>query len=1217
MDSTLKPRLSPLGWLQPPHRAVPKCGVIHVWSPSGGEIADTFATFATWRGWRTEVFVDKDIHAEKLVNGGPSAVCIIADTADEAVLKCARKVSAATALLWVGLRDHFVARCRAVDAGALLYLSQPLDPWQVAAALESLRGSSRANWRLLVVTGSAESAAAYPPSAHSGIEQQVHTLQDGDALLARIASFEPDALVIADDVCGQEAAQLAKVVRSHPNMMALPVVRSPRELLLDTREGSSRTPAALTLARDLTRFRTYVSKWIGESERLLYALHEHAIVSITDDRGRITYVNDMFCQISGYVPQELLGRTHRVVNSGYHPPEHFRALWQCIRQGRIWHGEFCNRRKDGSHYWVASTIVPWLGTDGTPAQYVSIRTDITQQKETEQILRVHRQEFQLIFDSVPAMIWFKDCHNNVLRANRAAALTAGMSPEEIEGRPAAELYPEHAQDYYRDDLQVITSRTPTLGIVEALHTLQGEKRWLRTDKVPVVSEAGHVRGVIVFAVDITEQMRTQHALAESEERLKRSQTFAEIGTWDWNIATGELYWSERIPALFGYEHGALETTYANFVAAVHPDDRQRVIDAVDACVQYGAKYEIEHRIVWPDGSVHWVLERGNVVRSNEGTPLRMLGVVKDITQRKELEYKLARQTGLVHALRRAMSAFVVNPRLDDVAKDMLGTLLQITESYMGFMMCLSQDEQGHLRARILANRDVQWVEQELDCGSECATPVPAPVAEAFTSGRTMVGDAHADIDALRGWLKWADPVQRLMALPVFHGDRLVGAYAVANRRVGYESDLVDMLRPFTATFGVLLQAHEVREGEREAKRQLLEAKNAAERASHAKSAFLSSMSHELRTPLNVMLGFTQLLALDPERQLKPQQHRNLEEIMNAGRHLLKLIEDVLDLARIETGRLRVEMGIVDLRSVVEDCMRFVEPLAKPRQIKLICEYSAGDHCTVRADATRLRQVLLNLFSNAIKYNHVGGEMRLSVQRCDDAGTVRVTVSDTGPGIAPERQESLFEPFNRLGLEKSNIEGTGIGLVIARHLLALMGGTIGVDSREGNGSTFWFTLERSPTDPEVRAAAGDRLAAAESTSAERQSLVLYVEDNAANVRLVEQILAQRRGTKLLHAPTGELAMEIATAYLPDLIIIDLDLPGMSGWEAARRLRSQTATHTTPLVALSVDLTALSSDQVRASGFDYLLGKPVNVQEFLRILDVSMSSPPSSGLVGIDI
>ena len=1206
MDSTPKLRLNPLGWLQP-QRVSSAAGLIYVWDTANQHVGECVATFAGWRGWRAEVFTEECELRRRLALARPLALCVIAESADQCAAQLGKEASRSISLLWVGSQDSFAARRLAVDAGARFYLSQPLDPWQLAAALDAIPAQSAVSWRLMVVTGSAASASNYPPPSMGSIEQHVHTLDDGEALLARISAIEPDALLIADDVPAQQASMLAKVVRAHPSMAALPIIRGARQLEQTSAGSSGSEYSALALARDLTRLRTRTSQWIGESERLLYALHEHAIVSITDARGRISYVNDRFCHISGYAPEELLGRTHRVVNSGLHPPELFREMWQCISQGRTWHGELCNRRKDGSPYWVASTIVPWLGADARPAQYISIRTDITQQKETEQILRVHRQEFQLIFDSVPAMIWFKDCHNNVLRANRAAALTAGMSPEEIEGRTANALYPEHADEYYRDDLAVITARAAKLGIVEKLRTAQGEERWLRTDKVPVLAEAGHVRGVIVFAVDITEQMRAQQALAQSEERLTRSQTFAEIGTWDWNIATGELYWSERIPALFGYQMGALETTYANFLASVHPDDRQRVLEAVDACVHFGAKYEIEHRVVWPDTSVHWVLERGNVVRAEDGTPLRMLGVVQDITQRKELEYKFARQTGLIHALRRAMSSFVVKPSIADVAQDMLGTLLQITESHMGFMMRLEQDTEGRLCARIQAARDVQFGDAPPSTDARDASPIPLSVAETFTNGRVIAGRGHSAANALCEWLKWACPIEHLIALPVFHGDRLVGAYAVANRNGGYEPDLADTLRPFTATFGVLLHAHEIREKERDAQRQLLDAKNAAEKASRAKSEFLSSMSHELRTPLNVMLGFTQLLDLDPDGRLSAQQHRNLEEIMRAGQHLLKLIEEVLDLARIETGRLRVEMGVVDLRGVMEDCMRLVEPLAKARNIRVTCAASSWEKCWVRADANRLRQVLLNLLSNAIKYNRDEGEVRLSAQVFgDDIRKVRVSVVDTGPGIAPHKQQQLFVPFNRLGLEGSGIEGTGIGLVIARRLLSLMGGTIGVTSAEGEGCTFWFTLASSlpaRVASALREVHGDDV---QAPPRERQSTVLYIEDNAANVRLVEQILAQRPPVELLHAPTGELALEIASAYVPDLIVMDLNLSGMSGWEAARRLRIQESTRTIPLVALSADLATLSCDQVRASGFDFYLGKPVDVHEFLKIFDASLAA-----------
>ena len=629
-----------------------------------------------------------------------------------------------------------------------------------------------------------------------------------------------------------------------------------------------------------------------ELEYQKFALDQHAIVSITDAQGDIVYVNWKFVEISQYSEQELLGRNHRIINSGYHDAAFFRQLWQTIAAGRIWHGEVRNRRKDGSNYWVETTIVPILDDVGTPCRYVSIRTDIT-----------------------------------------------------------------------------------------------------------------HVK--------------------EAEERFRRGQAYANIGTWDWNIRTGELIWSERIGPLFGYREGELETTYENFLAAVHPDDRPYVIDAVNACVEHGAEYNIEHRAVWPDGTVVWLKETGDVVRATDGTPLQMLGVVQDITQRK-----------------------------------------------------------------------------------------------------------LAEEDALR-------------------------------------------------------------------------ARREAESANQAKSEFLARMSHELRTPLNAILGFGQLLESDPADPPTDSQRENVGQILKAGWHLLELINEVLDLARIESGNIDLSIEDVTLPTVVEECLGTVSLAAEQRGIRLIHDACDLPSCTAHADRLRLKQVLLNLLTNAIKYNQDGGSVSISYGR-PSLGRLRVAIADTGVGLTPAQQRNLFQPFNRLGAEQTEIQGTGIGLVITRHMVELMGGAVGVESEPGRGSTFWIELnlgqDRSLPDMEEEGAMP------QGQLARRR--ILYVEDNPANLKLVARILTQRRDIELITAHNGVLGLELARQYIPELIILDLNLPGMDGHELRARLRLHDETRAIPVIALSANALPRDIERALAEGFQAYVTKPIEIGKFLAAVDKVLQNTTSS-------
>ena len=380
--------------------------------------------------------------------------------------------------------------------------------------------------------------------------------------------------------------------------------------------------------------------------------------------------------------------------------------------------------------------------------------------------------------------------------------------------------------------------------------------------------------------------------------------------------------------------------------------------------------------------------------------------------------------------------------------------------------------------------------------------------------------------------------------------------------------------------------------------QLALAKRVAEDANRAKSEFFSRMSHELRTPLNVILGFNQLLEMDA---LTGPQRESTAQIGSGGRHLLALVNDVLDIARIEAGGAgMLSPEKIDLGSVVGDVLGMVRPLADSARVQLLPPDGTGDRA-VRADLQRLKQVLLNLLSNAIKYNRDGGTVAVG---CSDAtgGMVRVSVTDTGPGIAPERMHRLFAPFDRLDADQSGKAGTGLGLTLSKGLVEAMGGTMGADSTLGGGSTFWFEL------PGVQRVAGlveeplPPVRGGEGRSA-ATGTVLYVEDNPANFRLVERVLQLRPGVRLLSAMQGRLGLALAREHRPDVIFLDLHLPDIPGAEVLRELKAG-PTKDIPVVVLSADASPHQIERLLAAGASRYLVKPIQVTELLHILDETL-------------
>jgi signal transduction histidine kinase/CheY-like chemotaxis protein len=372
----------------------------------------------------------------------------------------------------------------------------------------------------------------------------------------------------------------------------------------------------------------------------------------------------------------------------------------------------------------------------------------------------------------------------------------------------------------------------------------------------------------------------------------------------------------------------------------------------------------------------------------------------------------------------------------------------------------------------------------------------------------------------------------------------------------------------------------------------------AGRANRAKSEFLSRMSHELRTPLNGVLGFAQLLEQD---QLEDDQRECVEQILKGGRHLLALINEVLDIARIEAGRLALSPEPVATREVFRGALDLIRPQAATRGATLVAE--TGPARYVIADRQRLQQVLLNLLSNAVKYTGEGGTVTCSCAQTD-AGAVQLAVSDTGPGIAPALLERLFTPFDRLGAEQTGIEGTGLGLALSRRLVEAMNGRLLVDSRVGEGTTFTVELPAAAEPaPSVEASADD--AARDAGGAGTIGTLLYIEDNLANVRLFERIVALRPGLTLLSAMQGRRGLDLALDHRPRLIVLDLHLPDVPGQDVLVGLRGDPRTRDIPVVVLSADATPGQVAALRAQGASEYLTKPIEVRRFLALLDTLLA------------
>ena len=567
--------------------------------------------------------------------------------------------------------------------------------------------------------------------------------------------------------------------------------------------------------------------------------------------------------------------------------------------------------------------------------------------------------------------------------------------------------------------------------------------------------------------------------------------------------------------------------------------------AVMRCVEQGEDYDIEHRVIWPDGSEHWVQERGDVVRDENGTALHMLGVVQDITQRKQMESQLLKHKA------------AMDSSLEGIA------IIDASGRYCYLNPALAQIY-GYTKASDMVGQ--YWSKHY--CADELMRFEEVIMSSLITHHKWSGEAVGLRIDG--------SPFPQLLSLSMLE-----------------EGDLVCIVHDISAS--------------KQAETEMLAAKEAAEKASQTKSQFLSSMSHELRTPMNAIIGFSQLLELEP---LNDTQRDNVSEILKASSHLLELINEVLDLSRVEAGRLELTIEDIILCEVMEECLALISPLAEQRDIsiniahggeKISFEQGQQLGAVIRADRVRLKQALINLLSNAVKYNNQHGQVIIDCCAVDDE-RIRISISDTGPGIEQEQQSQLFQPFNRLGAENSETEGTGIGLVYTKKIIELMDGSVGLHSTPGEGSTFWvdvpgFYHSLTTDSAEV---AGTEPAPSEN-KIRGQYNVLYVEDNPANMRLMEQVFSRRSNINLLKAHEPLLGLEFAAQYKPDLIMLDINLPGMDGYEILQILQHNTKTRETPVLAISAN--AMPSDIQKGldAGFSHFITKPIKVQELLDVID----------------
>ena len=659
-------------------------------------------------------------------------------------------------------------------------------------------------------------------------------------------------------------------------------------------------------------------------------------------------------------------------------------------------------------------------------------------------------------------------------------------------------------------------------------------------------------------IDQTKHKEAEKRLKASEASLAKAQRIGNIGSWDWNIATDELAWSDQIYRIFGLEPKEFGASYPAFLKCIHPSDRQFVEQSVRQTVEDHLPYDIEHRIVLPSGEVRQVHEQGEVEYSPTGQPLRMIGTVQDITARKASENTIRESRG------------------------MLSGILSIAEE----AIILADDD---LRITLFSRgaKHVFGYEQEEAIGMSIECLIPERLhsthrkhVQTFGGGteKSLQMGARQELIGLR---KNREEFPAAISLSKFPTDNGF-LYSIILRDVGIENAARD---------------------------ELLSAKLGAEAANRTKSEFLATMSHEIRTPMNGVLGMADLLA---RTDLTPQQDDFVQTIRESGRSLLDLLNDILDLSKIEAGRMELEAEHFSFAEFLISTKALWARSAQDEGLEFSIQNNSADTDVFQSDRTRLRQVLNNLIGNAIKFTN-DGTIDVCVDsfpRDDGRLDLRFEVRDTGIGVSEEQKEKLFQPFTQADSSTTRqYGGTGLGLTISKNLVELLGGEIGLESVPGKGSTFWFSVpvEQGDAAKVVKNLASTSPTNTEQTEHENALHILIAEDNDINQKVVSWMLAPLNCQFDLVENGLEAVAAVARSEY-DLVLMDVQMPEMDGIEVTRQIRSMAgAKGKIPIIAMTANAMKGDREKYLEAGMSDYVPKPIDQRELLSAITRSTGVP----------
>jgi len=644
--------------------------------------------------------------------------------------------------------------------------------------------------------------------------------------------------------------------------------------------------------------------------------------------------------------------------------------------------------------------------DGLPRRMTGLVRDITERHEAQLALQQSEMRLRQITETITDSFW-------LLTLDNSTPFYVSPGFETIFGRPCSEargnavgwLEAIHPEDRPRmaSEFSATLNGAP-LDSEYRIVRPDGNVRWVHDRARSVRDVRGMPVAIAGVTSDVTERRRQHSELVEYAQRLERAQLVGNLGFWQIDLADRNMLWSEQLRRIFDLPPSRAPGNYEEFFGRVHPEDRDAVQSHIGSALENGCSYDFDHRIVRGDGEVRHIHEQGSVERDNRGRPQRLVGIGQDITARKQIELQLKEN----------------ELRLRQIT-DHVDQVFWLLEAGTGKLIYVSP--------AYASTWDLPLDSAYSDSALWLTRIHPDDLPHMRVVFKACLASGHADLEfrtvKANGELRW----MRGRAFPI--EDERGQLYRIA----GFIEDITDSKRVT----------------------ELQRLKDEAESANRTKSEFLSKMSHELRTPLNAILGFSQLMHYDKRHPLCEEQRESVDEILTAGRHLLDIVDEMLDLTRIEIGKLRVSLERIDLRDTCAECLAMVQSEARHRHIEVHFTPPGSGDTWARADRTRVRQIVLNLLGNAVKYNHPRGQVTLSIDTVAVPGYVRVAVADNGPGLSAEQIGKLFVPFQRLDAERISVEGLGLGLALSKQLAEAMGGNLGAIGAVGEGCTFWLDL----------------------------------------------------------------------------------------------------------------------------------------------------------------